>query len=228
MPAYRSSAEADIREAVVARIREHRPAARIIHEIVTRDINTNRIDVLAVSRAEIIAVEIKSERDKLDRLPDQIKAMSRCSHRAIAAIHEKFLVEKESNQWAAHYERDGRFYMGAVPKQADGAEAWVFPERVRAINPERRDYDWLSRWRFPSTALNMAVPPNALCLLWRDELAMLCFALRVSVGSRATVSDLSAALRWHCTGKELTLGICRLLRARECCEADAPIVEAAA
>ena len=33
MPAYRSSAEAEVRDAVVARLREIRPDARIMHEI---------------------------------------------------------------------------------------------------------------------------------------------------------------------------------------------------
>ncbi len=107
MPAYRSSAEAEIRDAVVARIRKQRPGARIIHEINVSTYGPNRIDVLAVDRAEIIAVEIKSAKDKLDRLPAQIAAMRGAAHRVVAAIHEKFLVEQVTNEFAAHEERDG-------------------------------------------------------------------------------------------------------------------------
>lgn len=229
MPAYRSSAEADIREAVVARIRERRPSARIIHEIVTRDVNTNRIDVLAVDRAEIIAVEIKSEKDKLDRLHDQMQAMSRCAHHAIAAIHEKFLVEHKSNQWAAHYERDGVYYRKDIPEGLRGSEAWVFPEKRRAVmSAAEGGFDSLASWRFPDSRMEYALPANALCLLWREELLMLASSLRAPAHHRSTVKELTRSLRWHCTGKELTLGVCRFLRLRECLEADPAIHEGVA
>lgn len=89
MPAYRSEAEREIRDAVVARLRQIRPTARIMHEVNASSFG-NRIDVLAVDRAEIIAVEIKSAKDKLDRLAGQSAAMKRCAHHRIAAVHEKF------------------------------------------------------------------------------------------------------------------------------------------
>ncbi|WP_278118673.1 hypothetical protein [Mesorhizobium sp. WSM4887] len=77
MPAYRSSAEAEIRDAAVARLRQRRPNARIIHEINVSSNGPNRIDVLAVDRAEIIACEVKSAKDKLDRLPAQLTSSVR-------------------------------------------------------------------------------------------------------------------------------------------------------
>lgn len=89
MPAYRSDAEREIRDAVVARLRWIRPGARIMHEVNASGFG-NRIDVLAVDRAEIIAVEIKSAKDKLDRLAAQSAAMKGCAHHRIAAVHEKF------------------------------------------------------------------------------------------------------------------------------------------
>jgi hypothetical protein len=89
MPAYRSDAEREIRDAVVARLRLLRPSARIMHEVNASGFG-NRIDVLAVDLAEIIAVEIKSAKDKLDRLPAQSAAMKGCAHHSIAAVHEKF------------------------------------------------------------------------------------------------------------------------------------------
>ncbi|WP_292173967.1 hypothetical protein [Mesorhizobium sp.] len=85
MPAYRSSAEADIRDAAVAKIRQRRPNARIIHEINVSSHGPNRIDVLAVDRAEIIACEVKSAKDKLDRLPAQVASMFGAAHHVIAA-----------------------------------------------------------------------------------------------------------------------------------------------
>lgn len=224
MPAYRSSAEAEIRDAVVARIREHRPAARIIHEINVSTYGPNRIDVLAVDRAEIIAVEIKSAKDKLDRLPAQMKAMKGCAHHAFAAIHEKFLVEKVSNSYSAHYERDGEFYLRATP---DGlSDAWVYPEKRRAMKSDvAGGHDFMSHWRFPRRVLEAPLPSGALNLLWRDELYELCGALRVSTTRRSNMPEMIAALRWHCTGKELTKGICMALRVRACTEADPPIIE---
>lgn len=227
MPAYRSSAEAEIRDAVVARIRERRPGARIIHEINVSTFGPNRIDVLAVDRAEIIAVEIKSAKDKLDRLSAQMKAMRGVAHLAVAAIHEKFLVERPTNLIAAHFERDGEYYLRELPDgmglSRANVETWVFPE-VRRIMPDA-DYDPLASWRFPPARMETALPWTALDLLWRNELFELCGRLRVSAGPRATMKPMVQALRWQCSGRDLTLGICAALRARRCPEADPEIVE---
>jgi len=220
MPAYRSEAEAEIRDAVVARIREHRPEARIIHEINVSTYGPNRLDLIAVSRDEIIAVEIKSARDKLDRLEAQYRAMEGSAHHAIAVIHEKFLEEKQTNRHVAEYERDGAFYLRQVPAPFTYSQGiWVYPERpgVSAYGP--------GAWRFPKKRLEAAAPAESLGFLWRDELFRMCASLRVCVGRRATMAEMTAALRWHCTGAELTRGICAALRARRCVEADPEIVE---
>lgn len=225
MPAYRSSAEADIREAVVARIRERRPQARIIHEINVSTYGPNRIDVLAVDKAEIIAIEIKSAKDKIDRLPAQIKAMKGCAHHVIAAIHDKFLVEQPTHEKARHYERDGEFFLRSLPDGWNhGVEAWVYPETRRSADPEW-SYDGLEKWKFPSALLDAPLPAAALDMLWRDELYALCSALHVSASRRSTMPEMVSALRWHCNGKELTRGVCSLLRVRQCAEADSPIIE---
>lgn len=226
MPAYRSPAEAEIRDAVVARIRKSRPNARIIHEINVSDHGPNRMDVLAVDRAEILAFEVKSSKDKLDRLPAQIASMRGAAHHAIAAIHEKFLVEQTTNEWAAHEVREGKYYLRAIPAGLDHrAEIWVYPERRRAL--PSADHDFLERWNFPQIAIEKPLPASAIDMLWRAELFQLCSILRVSATRRTNVAEMIAALRWHCTGKELTLGICRMLRARRCVEADPEIFEKA-
>lgn len=225
MPAYRSESEAEIRDAVVARIRQHRPQARIIHEINVSTYGPNRIDVMAVDRAEIISVEIKSAKDKLDRLETQMQAMQAVSHHAIAALHEKFLVEQSANRWVAHYERDGTFYLRTLPdiRPLRTDNCWVYPETRRAMQGANLDFH--ARWSFPNQHLEAPLPHGALNLLWRDELFELCGALRVSVGKRATMGPMAAALRWHCTGAELTRGVCAVLRARRCAEADPEIIE---
>lgn len=222
MPAYRSAAEGELRDAVVARIRQQRPNARIIHEINVSTYGPNRIDLLAVDRDEIIAVEIKSAKDKLTRLPAQIEAMRGCAHHVVVALHEKFLVEKTTNQWAAHYERDGVFYLKDLPDGLGRVSAWVFPEVRRSKTDE---YERLAPWRFPQHHLQIALPGGALDLLWRDELYELCGALRIAVPKRARMRPMIQQLRWACTGRELTRGVCAMLRARRCVEADPEINE---
>lgn len=224
MPAYRSEAEAEIREEVVDHLRKHRPEARIIHEINAGSFG-NRIDVLAVSPAEIIAVEIKSAKDKLDRLSDQLHAMRRVAHHAYCAIHEKFLVEYKTNQWAAHYERDGVYYMRDLPKPFRYGPAWIYPRRVRSAN---RGMDNLARWRVEDTRPTTPLPSGSIDMLWRDELYSLCADLRVPVRKRANMAEMQNALRWCCTGRDLTRGVCAALRRRECCEADPAVTEEAA
>lgn len=225
MPAYRSAAEAEIRNAVVARIRKHRPNARIIHEINVSSHGPNRMDLIAVGAAEIIAVEIKSMKDKLDRLDAQVRSMKGVAHHVIAAIHEKFLVEHQTHEDARHYTRDGRHYLRTLPDHWDhNVKAWVYPERRRCLEPTW-PHDDMASWRFPDPEFESPLPASAIDLLWRDELYNLCGALRVSASRRTNMTEMVRLLRWHCTGKELTRGICAMLRSRTCVEADPAIHE---
>lgn len=224
MPAYRSDSEAEIRSAVVAKLREYRPQARIIHEINVSTYGPNRIDLIAVSPAEIIACEIKSAKDKLDRLPAQIASMKAVAHQVVAAIHEKFLVEEPTNEHAAHYDRDGRHFRRALPDEIDfHTVAWVYPHARRCRNPDWH-IDRTDRWDLLVTRPEMPLPLAAINMLWRDELWALCGELRVAASRKSTMGDMLPALLWHCTGKELTRGICAMLRRRECVEAD-PVMQ---
>ncbi|QDZ10544.1 NERD domain-containing protein [Devosia ginsengisoli] len=226
MPAYRSSAEGEIREAVVARLRERRPDARIIHEINVSTYGPNRIDVLAVSPTEIIAVEVKSSKDKLDRLPAQVGAMRGCAHQVIAALHEKFLVEKPTNRGAAHYKRDGLFYLRSTPDlDCRPDSVWVFPEIKRNMHED--GWCHLAPWQLATAKFDAPLPAGAIDLLWRDELAWLCGSLGVAASRRTNMGEMVSALRWNCTGREITKGICTALRRRICTEADPAIEEAA-
>jgi hypothetical protein len=209
MPAYRSEAEAEVREAVVTRLRAIRPTARIMHEINVSSFG-NRVDVLAVDRAEIIAVEIKSAKDKLDRLPDQVKAMTGIAHHTFAALHEKFFIETPTNPWRSEYERDGQHYYLAPPDNRimRGYEVWRYPEHPK------------DRWRNPDPAIQRTLPANALDMLWRDELLEMCGKFSVSVPKRPFMGVMKNALRWQLSGRDLTLGICAALRSRACIEAD--------
>ena len=71
-----SAAEERIRTKAEAMLRRAFPDARVIHELVLRQ-GGCRIDLAAVTPDRLICVEVKSERDVLDRLPDQVEAMRR-------------------------------------------------------------------------------------------------------------------------------------------------------
>jgi len=223
MPAYRSPAEGEIREAVVAYLRQQRPNARIIHEINT-SLGGTRIDVLAVDRAEIIAVEIKSSKDKLDRLHDQIQGMKGVAHHSIAVLHEKFLSEEYStNASAAHHERDGVYYLMGLPGDYRYMRGvWIYPQRPRNMLPTGHDSN--ARWPEIRLALQEPLPSKALWMLWKPELLVLCRSLNIQADTRNSCEFLINALLWNATGRELTLGICSALRARECIEADPAII----
>ncbi|WP_375553344.1 hypothetical protein [Roseovarius mucosus] len=209
MPAARSEAEAEIRDAVVAKLRRTRPVARIIHEI-NMGGGINRADVMAVSPAEIITVEIKSEKDKLDRLPAQIATMRKCSHITIAALHRKFIPDIDS----VHAPR-----LDFIPF---GTLTWWYPSAQDMAEAHHPAF----QWKDPDVRDSMMkpLPHAALDLLWRAELLDLCAELSVSADRKADMVRLKTALRWQATGGALTKGICRALRRRDpCAEADPPI-----
>lgn len=212
MPAYRSSAEAEIREPVVARLRVLMPGARIIHEIQSACQGPNRIDVLAVTPNRIAAVEIKSSRDKLDRLPAQIKAMQGCAHHVIAALHAKFLTVSQhgGRSWAAPD-------WGATV----GAKVWGFglPDDVSLDSPVMQ-HDLSERWD-----THMRCPPvGAINMLWREELREIVCRHRLhGATSKLTMPELIDVIRWAMTGAEITSEVCASLRSRRCSEADPEI-----
>lgn len=215
MPAYRSDAEAEIRDAVVAKLRLVRPDARIMHEVNLLN-GQNRVDVMAVSRAEIIMVEIKSAKDKIDRLPDQIKAMRETSHIVIAALHRKFLpADHASTLYFARPE--------GIPYDVP---VWWYPKAQDMAEAYHPTYEW----RDPDIAqsLNRALPVDALSLLHRDEMKRLCNELGIGTHRTANMQSMEAALLWGATGRQMTLGICAALRRRTlCAEADDPQLDTA-
>lgn len=223
MPAYRSPAEAEVRDAVVARLRRIRPRARIIHEINCACWGENRIDLIAVDLAEIIAVEIKSEKDKLDRLNGQVKSMQAMAHHVIAALHEKHLVEVETSHYCAHHERDGQFWRRDLPDEApSGVSYWIYPEAKRIMASAQMDMLW--PWEEPGPTIQEPLPPQAINMLWAEELRDACHRLGVNAGKRPTRPQMIRALNWMKSGGEITKAICAALRARKCPEAD-PAVE---
>lgn len=211
MPAHRSEAEAEIREAVVAKLRRLRPGARIINEINVLD-GRVRVDVMAVDRAEIITVEIKSERDKLDRLPTQLDAMRRTSHTPIAALHRKFMPDPEATLAPR---LDFMPYDQLV---------WWYPTAQDMAEAHHPAFTW--RDPDPMDHLQKALPPEAMSLLHSHEMKTVCAEVGLSLPPRSNMKSMERFLRWGATGRQITLGICKALRAREwAAEADPPILD---
>ena len=214
MPAYRSQAEADIRVLVVARLREMLPGCRVINEINVESFG-NRIDVLAVGETRLIAVEIKSEKDKLDRLKDQVAAMRLVTHEVFVSLHEKFLrpLGKEA------------IYGLVPPEDATNAVTWVYPRMARKGHVECGE-EWFDRdrWKKPMQGL----PPGAIGMLWREELQASCRELGVRGVAKLTMNECIDRIRWAMTGEQITRLICSTLRARKCVEADEPTMAKAA
>ena len=175
MPAYRSPAEAEIRDPVVARLRELMPAARIIHEIQSACQGPTRIDVLAVTPDRIAAVEIKSSRDKLDRLPAQLEAMQRCAHHPIVALHAKHFEVTET-PWAGTWV--------SAPKASGYGVVWGFdlPQAHGAEQYRRHEiHDRFAKWR--------ACPPaGAVNMLWRIPFKS-SKTIRVSLKNRGLMNE---------------------------------------
>jgi len=213
MPAYRSSAEAEIRVEVVARLRAILPGCRIINEVNVESFG-NRIDVLAVGDTRLIAVEIKSERDKLDRLQDQVAAMRRITNEVFVAVHEKFLKPLGP---------DGRY--GVVPpNDAAHAVTWAYPRLARDGHVEC-GVEWFERDRWQK--LTIGLPPGAIGMLWREELQSVCRSLGERGVSKLTMNECIDRIRWAMTGEQITKLICATLRSRKCVEADEPMLVAA-
>lgn len=205
MPAYRSEAEAEIRGPVVDRLREIVPGCRIIHEINATGFG-NRIDVLAVGVDRIAAVEIKSAKDKLDRLPAQISAMRGVTNDVFAALHEKFAEQS---------------CIGFMPPEAARhATLWLYPKAARKGHVDC-GVEWNSSDRRKMPLRNL--PNTAINILWREELHEICAGLGLRRVSQLNMAQAADEIVWRMTGQQITRAICAALRSRTCVEADPAI-----
>lgn len=205
----RSAHEQEIRDAVVIRLRELFPSARIVHELNVAGQGSNRIDVAAIDINGIAGVEIKSKADTLKRLADQMKAFRKCCHRVIVAAHEKHLVVPEgyrtkrtlaAPEWSAN-------------PWSQLATVWSWPQVPH------------EPWELDKKALDpKARQPHAyrlLEMLWADELRYEANHHGIAAGPSQARDVMIRAMAWEMTGQEIAQAVCRQLRAREFAEADA-------
>ncbi len=217
MPAHRSADEAEIRGAAIARLRDVMPGCRIIHEINCASFGPNRIDLLAVTRDRIAAVEVKSKRDKLDRLPAQIASMRGVAHYAIAALHEKFLTP-----WQPNLQHGSALPGFNEPQEARGAVVWAYPVIPRAGS--LGDWSLMDRWTKPK----LLPPPDFIDLLWAVELRAIVRKHSLHKGASALdMPQMVDLIRWALPGKRVLAETCATLRSRACTEADPATSDAA-
>ena len=189
-----SESERQIRACVVQRLRELAPEARIVHELNVMH-GQNRVDVAAIERERILAVEIKSEKDNVARLKDQIRSYTQVFRHVTIASHEK------------HIDDIKRMNLPITKVQL-----WGYPGD-------------LSKWTPPLSWEPPRSSALLLALLWRDELAEECVLRGVAVRKRANRNDMITALAWELTGRDVYRSVCRQLRKRVFAEADPPIEE---
>lgn len=227
-----SAAEREIREAVVMRLRELMPSARIIHELNVAGQGSNRIDVAAVAQHAIVAVEIKSERDKLDRLEEQWRAFGACCHKVIVAAHRKHFKEWRADWWGAEtlsvLHLNHPLFYGEKSYWRHDEDVWLYPRPARGQPPLG------SVWTMPrEIGLSDAGAPTQprasamLGMLWASELRTECARHGITFDSRTNMSHLVGTMVWHMTGREICAAVCRQLRSRNFAEAD-PAIEVAA
>lgn len=224
----KSPDELELRAYVVEQLRRRLPSARIIHELNVAGTGSNRIDVAAVTETAIVAVELKSKRDKLDRLSAQLEAFQACCHVVIVAAHEKHFVPAPLEKWESP-PREGEvrdLHLNQEPflrNRYKHKTVWRYPPPDPQAPSSGLKY--VSMFNFASLAGVTAQPKASrmLDMLWAEELRDECRRHRVACDSRSVRAEMIHQLAWHLTGQEIARAVCRQLRMRVFAEADPPI-----
>lgn len=204
MNPFVSQSERDIRAAVVDRARELWPSARIIHELNVEH-GQCRADIAAVTADTLVLIEIKSERDTLHRLGNQLRAFRPVSHHLIVAAHER---------WCRGSKYPNCDIDPILRHAQCDASLWQYPE------PDER-YG-LRHWSAPHTATR-PWPHRMLRLLWTEELRIIAAGAGMNRVSRRSGHTLADDLSLILTGRQVEQAVCATLRARQFAEADPPI-----
>ena len=214
-----SEAEERIRAKVEAALRSEFPDARIVHEV-----NTSwggvRMDLAAVRPNALTLVEIKSERDVLKRLSDQIAAALK-----ITGDVRIYAAEKH----APALELMGRSSLGTIwnedrtigrndPNPAycpDLHKCQVLIETEEGFTSALDASWWLRR------AMEHAPDPRALLeMLWAEELRDLLIRHSLGAPPKATRTVTKMMAQENLTGRQVREGVCAALRARPFARAD--------
>lgn len=194
-----SSAEREMRDALVAWFHANEPKARIVHELNVSGQGSNRADLGVVFSDTLFLIEIKSERDKLTRLKDQFDAFIKVSHGVVIAAHE------------CHFDGDGLKGCDWM-RWSHRDHLWRYPAPAAGWDLKRyANYG----------------EPHALVflhMLWVAELREECERHGIIAGG-GQQWQLAHALTLGLTGRQIREAVCRQLRKRAFAEADAPLVD---
>lgn len=204
-----SDAEKEIREAAIKWARIYMPSARVVHELNVAGMGTNRADLAFIEKAFLVLVEIKSEKDSLCRLTEQLAAFIPSSHRTVIIAHEKHF--REDSVWRLDYR-----HKWITP---DTYYEWRYPRQIGDETGWQIDRGTL---KHPYTEPGAA---TFLEMLWREELIYEALRHNICLPKRPVRQQIIAAMVYDMKGHEITAAVCRQLRQRKFAEADEPIWE---
>ena len=197
-----SASELKMRADVTAYLREKRPDAVILNEL---QVGGCRADLAMVEPQKITLFELKSERDKLDRAAEQMKAFRGHAHEAILVADAKFFDR-------APYQ-DGRERCAWMHEGTNGCLVWHYPQPPKDVD---LGAGGLYRWQFEYIRSHQTEPKATtfLHLLWRDEMIAEAKRHNIPFKSKMAMWDISRAMAWHMTGREICEAVCRQLANR--------------
>ena len=209
-----SSSELEIRYAVIDRIRNILPQARIIEEFAMAG---SRADIAAITEEQIIFFEIKSSRDKLDRLTSQINDFTNSSHETILVLDEKWFDKKPYSNGNKRFVFDKSQYLSG---HYNNLRIWAYPEDIAKNTPTCAMYSW------DITNLEKMNPPGnryMIWLLWKDEMIEMAHRQNISLKKKHNMSQCVEILNWELPAKTIIKEVCFLLRKRQFAQADPPV-----
>jgi hypothetical protein len=184
-PPNRSAEELQLRVAAAAWGRQRLPGCRVIHELVCGE---RRADLAFVGEKDLIGVEIKSSRDRLDRLEEQLKEYSRYFPEVWLFIAPKWARAAKALSWA-------NIAVG-------------HPDRVEVLRPSKAKRPYRDE----------LVTARMLEWLWVEEAARIANRTQVIPGPvnnrRYPTANVRKLLARLLTGNEIIREVCRELRAR--------------
>jgi len=222
-----SVAEERIRAKVEASLRRSFPDARIIHELMLEQ-GGCRIDIAAVTPDRIVLGEIKSERDVLKRLADQMRAAFAVTDdvrlyvadkhvAAVSALEDYYIEVPRDPPERNHY--SGELLTTKLVNNPNRIALLSRTQLIREDGPEG-DLRPFDRHRVSSSD---AIPhPKAVFdLLWAAEQEVV---VRSIGGGKAARGAMARFAVENMTGAQIRRAACAALRARAFPRADPPII----
>lgn len=197
-----SSAELEMRAVVTAYLREKKPEAVILNEL---QVGGCRADLAMIEPRRVTLFELKSERDKLDRAPEQLRAFCAHAHETVLVADARFF---DRSPYA-----DGRPRCAWQHDFAKGCLVWHYPQ---PSEDSEITNGGMYLWKFEYVRSHQTEPmaTTFLHLLWRDEMIAEAKRHNVPFKHKMAMWDISRAMAWHMTGREICEAVCRQLANR--------------